>query len=112
MIYGNDKQIQEFGFLEEKIQVCLEFLKNNDLKTMELGIHEIDGKNIYVNVSEYETTDAENRVWEAHRKYLDIHYMVTGAEQMDFSFLENMTQNEYDAEKDLIPGKDPDTGKD
>ena len=102
MIYGNDKQLQDFAYLEEKVRVCLEYLKTHNLKDVELGTYEIDGKNMYVNVMEYETVDASERVWESHRKYLDIHYMVTGAEQMDFSFLENMTPGEYDAEKDLI----------
>lgn len=102
MIYGNDKQLSKFSFLEDKIQVCFEYLKSHNFNEMELGRYEIDGSNIYMNLDEYTTTTIDNRIWEAHKNYLDIHYMVTGAEQMDFSFLENMTQTEYRTESDLM----------
>lgn len=102
MIYGNKAHAEAYGFLEEKVRRCIEYMRTHDMKTMELGIHEIEGKDFYVNLCEYVTQETEERVWECHRNFLDIHYTVTGAEQMDFAFLEQMEAGPYDAEKDLI----------
>ena len=43
MIYGNDKQLQDFAYLEEKVRICLEYLKTHNLKDVELGTYDIDG---------------------------------------------------------------------
>ena len=102
MIYGNDKQLSKFSYLEDKIQVCFEFMKNHNFNEMELGRYEIDGSNIYMNLEEFTTTTADNRIWEAHKNYMDIHYIVRGAEQIGFAFLDNMTQVEYREASDLM----------
>lgn len=59
------------------------------------GRHPIDGDRLFVNIVEYTTTTPENRFWEAHRAYLDIHLMLDGAEQIDLNFIQNMAQKEY-----------------
>ena len=92
MIFGNRKNLQEYNYLEENIKKCFEYAQNNDLLTYEKGCHKIDGDNLFVNIVEYETTDKEDRFWEAHRNYLDLHFMLSGVEQIDLNFIENMEQ--------------------
>lgn len=103
MIFGNVGQLEDFAFLDEKIKACFTYAGTHDLMSMEPGFHDIAGKDFYVNLCEYETTTVENRFWEAHRDYLDIHYMVSGAEQIDMCFIENMKQGEYEASGDFLP---------
>lgn len=103
MIFGNDKQLKDFAFLDQKILACFEYAQTHDLMAMTPGFHEINGNVFYVNLCEYTTTRAEDRFWEAHRDYLDIHYMVDGAEQIDLCFIENMQQGEYVPAQDFLP---------
>ena len=58
---------------------------------------------MYVNVVEYQTAFAEERIWEAHKKYIDLHLMLCGQEQIDLSFIQNMKLNEYVEKNDFLP---------
>ena len=103
MIFGNIKDVEEYGFLEENVLKCLEYAKNNELVDFEKGSHEIEGDNLFVNIVEYETTTPENRFWEAHREYLDVHFMLDGEEQINLNFIENMEQKEFVPKDDFLP---------
>ena len=50
MIFGNIKDVEEYGFLEENVLKCLEYAKNNELVDFEKGSHEIEGDNLFVNI--------------------------------------------------------------
>ena len=94
MVFGNIRDLKDYGYLEEDVLKCFEYAKNHDLLAYETGSHEIDGDNLFVNIVEYETTTPENRFWEAHRQYLDLHFMLRGPEQIDVNFIDNMEQKD------------------
>jgi YhcH/YjgK/YiaL family protein len=64
---------------------------------------DIDGDNLYALVQEYVTKPVEQGVWEAHRRYIDVQYMVSGTERMGVANLRVMRLGEYSAEKDFQP---------
>ena len=101
MIFGNITNQEEYEFLEEKIKACFAYYEENDMENMEAGIHKIDGDDFFVNIVEYETTTPENRFWEAHKDYLDLHLMLLGEERIDLNFLKDMDLLDYDKEKDF-----------
>lgn len=103
MIFGNIKNLEEFAYLEKGIQECFTYAAENDLKSFEKGSHPIDGERLFVNIVEYETTTPENRFWEAHREYLDVHFMLDGEEQINLNFIENMEQKEFVPKDDFLP---------
>ena len=103
MIFGNIKNLKEYSFLEEQIKKCFAFAAENDLACFEKGRYEIEGDNLFVNVTEYITAQAEERFWEAHKKYLDLHLMLCGQEQIDLSFIQNMQLKEYVERNDFLP---------
>lgn len=103
MIFGNIDNIEEFSFLEDSVKECFDYVKTHDLKSFEKGCHEIDGDRLFVNIVEYETTTPENRFWEAHKDYLDVHFMICGEEQIDVNFIKNMELKEYVKEDDFLP---------
>lgn len=88
MIFGNINNLSEFPFLEEQVKECFEYAKTHDLASYEKGSHEIDGDRLFVNIVEYTTTTPEERFWEAHKNYLDVHVMIHGNEQIDLNFSE------------------------
>ena len=81
--------------------LCL--CKEHDLMSYEKGSHEIDGDRLFVNVVEYTTTTVEERFWEAHRQYLDLHLMLRGTEQIDLNFIQNMDVKEFMEKDDFLP---------
>lgn len=103
MVFGNISHIEEWGFCDPAIQECFDYAARNDLGAFPAGIHEIDGKRLYVNIVEYTTTSPEKRFWEAHREYLDIHILLDGEEQIDLGFTECMKQGGYVPEDDFLP---------
>lgn len=103
MVFGNIHNLNEFSFLEKEVLECFSYANENDLLSYEKGSHEIDGENLFVNIVEYETTDADKRFWEAHRKYLDLHLMLKGIEQIDINFIDNMEQKEFVDKDDFLP---------
>ena len=103
MIFGNITQEKTYAFLPEDLKECFAYAKEHDLVSYEKGSHPIDGERLFVNVVEYETTRPENRFWEAHRNYLDVHLMLDGQEQIDLNFIENMEQKEFVEKDDFLP---------
>lgn len=103
MIFGNIKNLAEYPFLEEKVKECFEFFNSHDMASFERGSHEIDGDNLFVNIVEYTTTTPEERFWEAHKEYLDVHMMIRGTEQIDLNFIQNMDVKEYVKKDDFLP---------
>lgn len=103
MIFGNIKNLNEFEFLSEQLKACFSYVNTHDLLTFEKGSHAIDGEKLFVNIVEYTTTKKENRFWEAHRKYLDVHVMLQGEEQIDLNFIGNMEQDAFVEQDDFLP---------
>lgn len=103
MIFGNINHIEDFAFLEDSVKACFAYLKENKLTSYEKGSYEIDKEKLFVNIVTYTTTEPENRFWEAHREYLDVHIMLQGQEQIDVNFVQNMQLKEYVKKDDFLP---------
>ncbi len=79
------------------------FLKDNDLSKLELRRYDIDGNNLFATVSEYFTKNEETTNFEAHKKYIDIQYVIRGKEIMNIAPLKTVKEiiSPYDATKDI-----------
>ena len=90
--YHKDKTMWEKVF---------KFLKENDLVNMPVGKYPIDGNRCFVNVSDAKTKSPDNVLIESHQKYIDLQYMVTGAERMGLiSKADAKVVKPYNPEKD------------
>ena len=67
---------------KERWDKAFAFLKNSDLSTLELKKYDIDGDGLYAPVSEYLTKNENDARFEAHQKYIDIQYVISGVELM------------------------------
>ena len=54
------------------------FLNDNKLATMAPGKYPIDGDNAYAMVSAGPPKKLEEVKWESHKKYIDLHYVISG----------------------------------
>lgn len=88
--------------LSENLRKGFEFLKNTELSSLESGRCEIDGKNVFALVSEYDSKKPEDCRLEAHRMYADIQYIVSGKEYIGFDTIGNQSiLTEYNPDKDI-----------
>jgi YhcH/YjgK/YiaL family protein len=87
----------------ERWEKAFTFIKNTDLSKLTSGRYDIDGDNLYASVMEYTTKNDDAANFEAHRKYVDIQYMISGKEIMNIAPLETVTEVliPYDAVKDI-----------
>lgn len=90
------------NFEKPYLKIIDDFLKENDLIQMEKGKHLIDGENFFVNICDYQTTTKENRVWEAHRYYIDVHVMIKGSELLQHTFIENANIKKFHEDEDYV----------
>jgi len=88
---------------KERWDKAFTFLKNNNLKTLEVKRYDIDGDNVYAPISEYITRDIENTGFEAHKKYIDLQYVISGSELMGIAPLSEIKDvlKPYDPDKDV-----------
>ena len=78
MIFDTVENIKNYKGLG-RVYKALEFLANTDFSKLPLGRAELDGDNIFYMVQSYDT-DPEKTIAEAHKKYIDIQFMVKGEE--------------------------------
>jgi YhcH/YjgK/YiaL family protein len=79
----------------EALRKCITFACEHDLQNMQNGKYEIMGEQIYAVVSEYQTSPSEERLWEAHREYVDLQVVIRGEEVIEVSPLSQMICKDY-----------------
>ncbi len=82
-----------------KIQKAIEYLKNTNFNNLPDGKINIDNE-IWANLQTYYTK--EDALFEAHRKYIDIQFMLAGQEKISVCDYKNCTTEiAYDEDKDI-----------
>ena len=100
MIFDNIRNIKYYKNLSHELWQGFNLI--NDYKNREPGKYEIDGTNLFVLVQDYDTKLPEVGRFEAHRKYIDIQYIVSGEEYIGYQDTPNLTLcEEYNAERDI-----------
>jgi YhcH/YjgK/YiaL family protein len=89
--------------LAQRLQAGFYFLQTADLENIAPGRVDIDGNQVFALVQEYDTKPKEQGFWEAHRKYIDIQYVVGGIEHMGYANLAQLDAGDYDESKDFLP---------
>ena len=86
--------------LNETLLKGINWLKENDLSNLNDGRYNIDGDKVFVNVQSYETKLKAQ--FEAHRKYIDIQYMIKGEEKIGIAkYSDCFPVTPYDTDKDI-----------
>ena len=103
MIIDSLKNAKFYYALGERIAKGLKFLEENDLSQFENGKYEIEGDELFVSVQDYETKPLEQGKFEAHRKYLDIQFLIKGSERLGFGKTQDFQPvTDYDEQKDIV----------
>lgn len=91
MIFDSIVHIDTYKGIHPGVFKGLELLRDTDFGAKADGTYYVDGDNLFYFIQSYETKPA-NDAPEAHIKYIDIQYILFGAERMDVGALEDMTE--------------------
>jgi 3-deoxy-D-manno-octulosonate 8-phosphate phosphatase (KDO 8-P phosphatase) len=92
--------------ITRQINKTIEYLRQLDLKNMQVGRYPLDEKSYYM-IQEYTTKAAEECKLESHKRYIDIQWMLDGEEKIQVSDIYSLEMKvPYDSEKDLMFWKD------
>lgn len=89
MILDHIKNLENYA--GSSIYAALQKIRATDFSALEDITYEVDGRNLYFFIDSYPTRQ-ENDTPEAHKKYIDIQYMIRGTEKMGVGQLEDMTE--------------------
>lgn len=85
-----------------RMHKAFDYINSHDISLLPNGKTVIDD-DIYVNVMEIETK--KENIFEAHRDYIDIHYMIDGEEAIAIAPVEEMKiTSEYSRDNDSVLG--------
>jgi len=103
MIFDQLKNAELYFQINNRFRKAFDYLRSNDFNNIEPGKYEIDGEDIYAIVQQYDTKPMSSGKWEAHKKYIDIQFMVSGKEKMGYSHKNKMiVTHEYNSDKDAL----------
>ncbi len=100
MISGNLTEWKRYPW-NEAFEAAFRFLETLDVNTPD-GTFEIRGRDVYAMVQSYETLPGMPEKIEAHQKYADIQYTISGEEKLAWTpyTAEFEAEMPYNAEKD------------
>lgn len=105
MIFDSLKNSALYYGVHPRLKRAFELIAATDWTRMEPGIHELEGRDIYVNVMERELKQKADAKLEVHDAYIDIQVLVAGTEET-FGWSERcdlkQPRGAFDAGKDIL----------
>ncbi len=83
------------------MKTAFDFIEKAKAENLPKGKYELDGDKVYANVGFYDGDAAAGEKWEAHRKYIDVQYVIRGCETMGWQMMDN-----FDGEIPYDEGRD------
>lgn len=105
MVHGHINHAQEYFNLAPGIRLALEFLAQTDLESLPAGRHPVDGDRVFAIVSDYLTKRPEETFWEAHRRHIDVQFVVRGRERIGYANIDRFVEEPYNDARDLVVAK-------
>lgn len=103
MILESLQNADGISALGKRFAQAISFLRRPDLMSLADGKYPIDGDAVFASVQGYTTKPYDQCVWEAHRKYADVQYIMVGRESFGYAPIETMRiTKEYDPVKDVM----------
>ncbi|CCY64261.1 putative uncharacterized protein [Prevotella sp. CAG:1124] len=101
MVIDTLENLDKYVSLNPLFKDVLDFIKSNDLNTLEVGKHEIKGSDLFVNVQVAKGKTKEVAVLETHKKMIDIQIPLSAEETYGYTPLCDLPDAEYNNEKDI-----------
>ena len=92
MIYAKNSDAATYRGIHPNLDLALAHITPEFLAQVGYDRVELKGNDVYATRSTYTTVSEEESFFEAHRKYLDIHIMVSGSEGVEIAPPEALTE--------------------
>ena len=108
ILVGNIEQAEDYYEMNPYFKEAFEFLKRSDLADLPAGRHEIDGDRLFCIVTKDRGRSRAEAKLEAHRKYIDLHYIISGIDEMGWKLTAtcDSIDQRYDVDNDIEFFKD------
>lgn len=102
MIRGKLGEIYKQKGISLNLDRAIEYIENSFNTDMKDGHYVVEENNILVNVFSYDTMLSEEAVFEGHKKYIDIHILLSGQESIEIADESMLTQqSDYNESEDF-----------
>lgn len=104
MIIANLADCERYEALHPKLKMLFDYVKTHNLLTMPAGRVAIEDDKVFVNIDDSLMQPAEERPLEVHRRYMDVQFPLSCAEQFGWKPLSALTTEPsvpYDAQRDI-----------
>ena len=91
MICDTLANLETYTGISDRLAKGLRLLRETDFSAMEAGRYEVEGKDLFYMIQSYQSKE-KNDTPEAHRKYIDIQYYLSGEEIIGYAPLSEMTE--------------------
>ena len=109
MFFANISIAEKYNYLEEKFTRAYKWLAETDIKSLPEGSYPIWGDKVIANVQEYTTKLPSEGLFETHKKFFDIQYLVEGVELLGACTRQGLVvKTPYDTANDVTFYEDPD----
>ena len=103
MILDSIKNAELYYSISPRIKEAFDWLEKTDIMALSAGRHDIDGDNLFVNVSDVDLKPRQEAALEVHNRYIDIQIMY--GEQEEYGWAERSNclapREEFNSEKDV-----------
>jgi biofilm protein TabA len=103
MLIDDLRNAPKYYHTNPNVAKALQWLEQyrHQLAKMENSRYDIDGDDVYAIVNSYDTRPLGECGWEAHIRYCDIHYSVSGSERIGYAHQPHMLELQpYNPDKD------------
>lgn len=80
MVLDQIKNLKDYEGIGFNADLILAFIEEAEEKNLPCGKYDLDGEDLFALIQEYETENPKDRLYEAHKQYIDIQYMAKGCE--------------------------------
>ena len=103
MIKDNLQHLAYYNYLNQDIKTGLKYVRDTDFDSLENGRYDIAEGKIFAVIQDYDSKPEFEGKFEAHRKYVDIQFIIKGEERMGTGKVEDFEETtQYDEEKDVV----------
>ena len=104
MILDRLENAENYYDMHPGFEKAFSFLRQSGLAELPFGRYEIDGDRIFCMLSKDQGRPRAEAKLEAHRKYIDIQYVIAGVDDMGWRPTSACTRVDtpYDADKDIV----------
>jgi YhcH/YjgK/YiaL family protein len=109
MILDTIRYAERYAAINRRFGRAFRFLVNTDLEALPDGRTDIDGDHLFVILDRQEGRGRDGARLEAHRRYIDIQYTISGEEEIGWAPLGACVaaDGEFDGARDIIVFSDP-----